>query len=220
MNATKFSRCAHHGLTLIELIIVLIILVGLGGLMIPLFAEVSEDSARSTTSANLVAVRNAVVRQWNDTKLVPLPGPLATPATIRTEASEATRFHLHWLFENPANDPADAGDDFTPTYDSTSSIGWNGPYLLSHSGRYTIDTINEFTSDYGAADDKAIFDSYTGSPIVMQVVGLAAPYDVRIVSAGRNGKIDIDRSWSTDSLVPEGGINDVVDDEYVSFILR
>lgn len=161
----------------------------------------------------LVAVRDALARQWSDTKYVALAG------APTTDASELERFRVNWLFENPANDPADPNDNAIPTFDPDSRIGWNGPYLISHSGTYTLVATGNFTGDYGDPGDKAVLDSFNGLPIVIQVPNLAGgapPYDVRIVSAGPNEQIDIPLSVGTDALTDV----QIDDDLFVSLILR
>lgn len=187
---------------------VLFILIGLGGLMAPLITGVREDSADRTTKATLVAIRDAMLRQRVDTKYVALTG---SPDTV---AEESERFQIRWLFESPVSGVA------TSDFDPDSRVGWNGPYLASFTGRYQINALTNFTATYGANDDPALLDSFNGSPIVVQVVGTTAPFDLRVVSAGPDGVLDIAPTDATTDLVPEGGSQSVGDDVYVSFVLR
>ncbi|MEM8666806.1 MAG: type II secretion system protein [Planctomycetota bacterium] len=199
---------AYGGLTLIELIVVLAILVGLAGLVVPIFSNTYADSAERTTNATLVAARAAMIRQWTDTKYVTLDGSTST-------ASDAERFQTRWLFNSPVTGLSAA--DFDPD----TRIGWNGPYLVSSTGRYAVNATTKFIADYGATGDPAIVDSFTGSPIVFQVVAgppASPPYDIRVVSAGANGVLDISPTDTTAEL--EAGTKPIGDDLYVAFILR
>lgn len=207
---SKENRTAPNrsGLTFVELLVVLFILAALAGIIVPLLSGARDDSAEQATEASLVAVRDAVIRQWTDTKYVNLPG---TPTSVATESQ---RFHLRWLFESPVS--GTAASDFDPD----TRIGWNGPYVAQFTGRYEIDNSSNFTSVYGSANDPAVLDAFTGRPVVIQVVGAASPYDVRVVSAGLDGELDIDPSNATADLEPEGGLVPVDDDIYISFVLR
>lgn len=207
----RTARRIRSGLTLVELMIVLIVLVALAGILTPLVSTTIEDSAEGTTRASLVAVRDAVMRQWLDTKYVSLPGSGGAPPTI---ASEAERFQVRWLFDSPVS--GSPVSDFDPD----TRVGWNGPYLAQFTGRYTIDATRNLVATYGAANDPAILDSFTGTPVVIQVVGSSSPYDIRVVSAGLDGVIDIDPTDATEDLETEGGSEPVNDDVFVSFVLR
>lgn len=196
---------------MVELLIVLVLLVALAGILVPIFGNVTDDAAMQTTQASLVAIRDAVVRSWTDTKYVSLPGSGGSPPT---EAEETERFHIRWLFNSPVSGVA------TSDFDPDSRIGWNGPYLTQFTGRYAIDDSRNLTATYGSDNDPSVLDSFTGTPIVVQVVGASTPYDVRIVSAGPNGIVDIDPTTATSSLESEGGMEAIGDDLYVSFVLR
>ena len=192
------------GLTLVELVVVLTILVALGSMVVPVLRGTGERSSDTTTDATLVAVRDAMQQWWSDTKYVALPG---TPSTVATETG---RFQLRWLFENPVT--GDANESFDPD----TRIGWNGPYFVEQTGDYLVDTTNGFTADYGADGDPVVIDSWTGSPVVIQANDTGTYWDVRIVSAGPDGEVDIDRLALTDTLTP----TDSGDDIYVALQLR
>ncbi len=85
-------------------------------------------------------------------------------------------------------------------YNSEANLGWNGPYLQHSGARYKVDTLNNFTPDYGTDLDPAIKDSW-GHPLVLQWPTFSGLTDNqqaltakwrygRVVSAGPNGKID------------------------------
>lgn len=196
----------RQGLTLIELIVVLAILIGLASLLVPVLTSSREDSAEQTTQASLVALRAAVIQQYQDTRFINYDG-------TNTVAVEANRFHLRWLFENPVT------GDRTIGFDPVARTGWNGPYLASNTGIYDENQGNLGT-DYGTDDDPTVVDSFTGTAIVCQVVPGSNPLDVRLVSAGFNGNIDIDQNDATVDLDQEGGTESTGDDIYVAFTLR
>lgn len=77
----------QRGFTLIELSVVLLILVGLAGLLLPYVSGFDEDTKNSTSAANLKAVNNAVVQYETRFRAFPdkfdsLVTTEATPALI------------------------------------------------------------------------------------------------------------------------------------------
>ena len=175
-------------LTLVELITVLFILAALAGVVIPLCSEQVAQASQTATRATLVEVQQAVLRYWHDTKYVPLDG-------VNTVATEAQRFDLVWLFKNPVT------DDTAVQYDPNTRRGWNGPYLLSPT----------------AADgQRDLVDAWNNSLQVQYVNPAEDLKDVRIVSAGANGVVDIDPGTAT-SLLTSGSTGD---DLYVAITLR
>jgi prepilin-type N-terminal cleavage/methylation domain-containing protein len=207
-NPIKNTMPQRQGLTLIELVIVLIILVAISSIIVPRFAGLRDTANDTTTRASLVAIRDAMIIYFEDTKSIPLPGPTGTPDTVATDNQ---RFHVRWLFDNPVTGEAVAD------FDTDFRRGWNGPYLVSHTGTYKIDPGNNLTADYGSHGDKCVRDSYTGSPIVVQWANAPSrPCDLRVVSAGPNGIIDIQPDVSTELLTED----DIGDDKYVAFQVR
>lgn len=174
--------------TLVELIAVLFILAALTGIVIPLCSEQIAYSTQTTTKSTLVEVQQAMLRYWQDTKHVPLDG-------IETVATEEERFHLSWLFRNPVT------NDTTVTFDPNTRIGWNGPYLQTPT---FID---------GAP---SLIDAWN-NPLEVQYVNPADSLkDVRIVSGGMNGVVDIPSTAATSDLT----IASIGDDLYVAIMLR
>jgi type II secretory pathway pseudopilin PulG len=212
---TYFLAAPKSGLTLLELVIVLSILVALGGMAIRLAGDAYDAAQQQATRGSLASVRDAVAQYWSDTKHLSYIGP---PSTV---AVENERFHLRWLFRNPVDDSTRAEPSF---FDH--SIGWNGPYLLTRTGQYRFDTVRGFTADYGASGDPAILDGFPvtvsgerlpGSPLVIQDVNPGmVPRDVRVVSAGPNGVIDIPRTIPTAELSEL----EIADDVFVALQLR
>ena len=204
MHLIPHGHCQRRGLTLVELVVVLTILVALGSMVIPVLRGTGQRSSDTTTDATLVAVRDALQQWWSDTKYVALPG---TPTTVATEAD---RFQLRWLFENPVT------GNSIESFDPDTRIGWNGPYFVDQTGDYTVNAANGFTVDYGTDGDPAVIDSWTASPVVIQANDTGTYWDVRIVSAGPDGEVDIDRLTLTDNLTPATRGDDI----YVALQLR
>ena len=81
-RSSQPSRSSRpNGLTMVELVVVLAILVALAGLVVPRLQSTSQHSADVASTANLVAVRDAFTQYWLDTKHVALYGPPATAAS-------------------------------------------------------------------------------------------------------------------------------------------
>lgn len=195
----------RHGLTLLELVIVLVILVALGSVVIPRFIQSRESTAFITTQANLVTLRDAVMAYFEDTKSLPLMG------APDTAAEEAERFQVRWLFDSPVSGLA------LSEFDPDVRLGWNGPYIAMKTGVYELDAAKNLTVLYGNDDDPALLDTFTGTPIVIQWANAPLrPCDLRVVSAGPNGVIDIPPGILTDDLTD----SDVEDDIYVAIQLR
>src|SRR5690348_6467093 len=84
----------RNALTLAELVVVLCLLVALSAVLVPLCSDSLVSAAESVTEASLVQARDATLQYWRDTKYVSLDGVL-------TVATEAQRFNISWLFNNP-----------------------------------------------------------------------------------------------------------------------
>jgi len=175
-------------LTLLELIAVLCILVALSGIAIPVCSDQLTVARQTATRSTLVEVQRAIQQYWHDTKLVPLDG-------VNSVATESQRFELVWLFRNPVTN--DTQSQFNPNTRS----GWNGPYLSSSTallaGPNLIDAWN------------SLFE--------VQYVNPAQDVkDVRIVSAGPNGVVQIPANTASSLLGP----SNIGDDLYVAMALR
>ncbi len=200
------TAARRRGLTLLELVVVLTILVALGAMVVPVLRGSGEQSSETTTDATLIAVRDALLHYWSDTKYVVLTGDPAV---------EDQRFQVRWLFENPST---------SDTFDPDTRIGWNGPYLVNQTGRYTVDVARGFRNQYGTETtnelekDPAVVDSWTASPIIIQATRNTNEgyWDIRIVSAGPDGVVDLDSQTLTENLTPATSGDDV----YVALKLR
>ena len=180
---------ARNALTLVEMIIVLSVLAALSGIMVPLCSSQLSSASQTATRATLAEVQHAMQSYWHDTKLVTLDG-------LASVAIESERFEITWLFRSPVT--GDSVSQYSPSLRS----GWNGPYLLSS------------TDETGGNPD--LIDAW-GNPLVVQYVNPTdSVKDVRFVSSGPNGIIDIPPGTATSALTP-GSIGD---DLYVALMLR
>ena len=118
------SKTLSHGLTLIELVVVLTILVALAGLVLPRLVNFAErDVAPTAVNSTLVEIRGAVMRYWNDCKFL-----------ISSEEATDPDFAIRIddLLVNPFDDLTTANVE-EGAFDRQSGVGWRGPYIVSSS---------------------------------------------------------------------------------------
>ncbi len=211
------SKCVRRrsALTLLELIVVLFVLVLLAGIVVPLVSGTRSQAEDTATRQTLANVRDAVIQYWMDAPKR-LPRREDDDTTGREPGPQVV-----FLFVNPATwDVVPAGYEAVSSFDPNYQVGWRGPYLSQATGRYRLDSAAGFTPDYGVAGadpDQAALDAW-GNPVVLQnpTLGLPGVQDVRVVSAGPNGRIDINPTTLSANLTD---VNDG-DDLYVAFTLR
>lgn len=179
------------GLTLVELVVVLAVIAALAGVLTPVYTGVVADANERATTASLYRIGESTARYWSDAKLVPLDG-------ISTTAIESERFEMQWLFFNPVS------NDRVQDFDPYTKIGWRGPYLLASTGDPDI-SLTPF-----------MVDAWNNTIVMQDVDSTATVRDVRIVSAGPDGVVDIPSSTATVDLT----INDIGDDIYVALSLH
>lgn len=114
------------GLTLMELLVVLTILVALAGVVVPLLSNQVSSSQLDSTYQSMLAIRQAIMGQpsyYMDTKGLSFTrsNPTATSPTADHAGMPAT---LNDLFVNPGITMAN-----TLSFDPLSQKGWRGPYL-------------------------------------------------------------------------------------------
>jgi prepilin-type N-terminal cleavage/methylation domain-containing protein len=226
----RFRKLAARrcGLTLLELLIVLTILVALSTLIVPTMGYLGRRSQRLAARENLYRLQNLIVnRYWTD--MGELPRPMIDLDGTVLEPDRIDHPQLRYLFVNPDR-AADPNDPFI--YEKSPSLlsgrTWQGPYV-SHSGaRYTVNPALAFDSLYGLDGDPAVLDAW-GRPIVLQLpteipTGLNAGDDdaqilriqrlhTRLVSAGPNGRIETPIDQLMPAAVDRG-------DDVVVFLFR
>ena len=196
----------RRGLTLLELVVVLVILVVLATLAVPLVGGMAEDSRHDVTRQSLIEVRNVIVNTyWGDMGQLPQPDPVAKQPSNR-------RVHpqLRYLFINPLR------EDTVRNYDPAYRRGWRGPYLMNVGSKFGMHDPS-YLEHYGLANDPAVLDAW-GRPIVIQNPGntVNGTHDVRLVSAGANGTVNIPHSTLTANLTD----TDKGDDVWIAFEVR
>jgi len=205
----RFPRGAagRGGLTLLELLVVLLVLAALGGLVVPSLGGAREEACLQATRSTLARVAQAVdgpgghraaMRYARDGSGVRfggatgLPWPGASEFTARSNAPQ-----LHYLFHAPLTAALQPLG-----YDPTTQIGWRGPWLDPASSiAYRIDNLTGFTGIYGLQGDLAPADGW-GRPVVLQCPGNdpAQAGDARLVSAGPDGVLDTPLGVATPTL--------------------
>ncbi len=217
----------RRGLTLLELGVVLAILGALASVAVLSSGALLGQSRGDVTRQSLAQLRDAIAQTyWQDAggnlpqrnvSVTPVPpGRMTTP-------------QLRYLFINPLTEntltTADPGStDATVTYNPAYRLGWRGPYLVPNNGAvYTFNPATAaatgFLEQYGESGDPAVMDGW-GNPIVIQNPGPApdGALDVRLVSAGPNGIVNIDPTVSTAALLANPSLTG--DDVWISFELR
>lgn len=172
---------SRRGLTLVEMLVVLAILVAMAAIVVPLLGDSPVDAQSTVTKANLVEVRDAYVR-------------------LRVE----NPFRADGLPLMP--DQIRVGDLFTQTtllkaWDPLAKTGWHGPYLRSTGSTYTYPTSGTdargFTAAHGtgAVPDLCTFDAFhhadgLGRPLVLNSATDGGTLIVWVQSAGPNGVLE------------------------------
>lgn len=177
-----------RGLTLIELLVTLVILIGLGSIVV----EIMGDGAS-------VAGADGVSRTDNE---------IVTLSTIRTVrdvlvgSSPTDSGYFQHLDELPESLGALVANIYGDSdYDPATKRGWRGPYLADGGGRYGAylvsgDNFPDNTDIAGIEDDPAVLDGW-GKPLLIQ-----EPNDLdfaRLVSAGENGILETNSTNEIDT---------------------
>jgi prepilin-type N-terminal cleavage/methylation domain-containing protein len=182
---------SRNAFTLVELTVVLSILVALSSIVLPLCSENLIGANETATRATLAEARKAMLQYWHDTKVVELNG-------VTTVSTESQRFNLSWLFTNPVTHTT------AIQFDPNLRTGWNGPYIATS------------TADSVAPAGPGLVDAWNQTLSVQYVNPSDSIKDVRIVSSGRNGVVDIPAGTATSALTT----NSIGDDLYVALTLR
>jgi prepilin-type N-terminal cleavage/methylation domain-containing protein len=198
----------RRGLTLLELLVVLAILISLATIIVPVIGTFGRKSQQVATRENLLRLQELLVNQYM-ADMGELPRPVLDGSGKDPKGrTRPNHPQLRYLFVNPDT------EDITHLTGTTllSSRQWKGPYVRHAGARYQIDeTTNKFTAAYGVGDvyttatppvlttagDPTVLDAW-GRPIVLQEPSTGTLYSpsatektyARLVSAGPNGKID------------------------------
>lgn len=181
--ALKIAR--RRGLTLMELLIVIAILVALAGIVAPLISEDPDETKATVTRASLVSLRDVILGSYRQDMEHRLP----RPGAWGVGKGRADKPQLRYLFINPGTTAAPGtAENIAPSFDPVARRGWRGPYLMPSAATYQVDVARGFTSDYGEADtakgapDPAVLDGWR-NPIVI----LESPGHAELRSAGADG---------------------------------
>lgn len=104
------------GMTLIELTVVLLVLIGLAGVAIPYVSGTSRMALCQATDASMQAVKTAIMGGGANAGFYMDTLGYFPKATKSTTAD----YNLRYLFEQST----------WPTYKPKTAVGWRGPYLM------------------------------------------------------------------------------------------
>jgi prepilin-type N-terminal cleavage/methylation domain-containing protein len=184
----------RRGLTLLELLVVLSILVALASLIIPNISFLGSKSQAVSTRENLQRLQELLVNRYipdmgGNVYLPPtggsattnpyagtnlgnmaanLPAPSGVPALLTfssTSSRNATHPQLRYLFVNPDTETIQWSEGVT----ALSVRRWQGPYGQQTGATYTVTggTATNY-DEYGVNGDPTVTDAW-GRPIVIQV---------------------------------------------------
>lgn len=212
---TRFSRHQPRGLTLLELLVVLVILLAVGTMMIPMLSWMGERSQHIATRENLLRMRELLINKYYP-DMGELPRPRLERTTTAGPNGEPIRVNhpqLLYLFVNPDTHEDNQGlanDFLTSTGNMLSGRRWQGPYVTHSGSEYyvsdtdaSLTTGTNYTSRYGTGDsttrigDPTVTDAW-GNPLVIQepdvdgngTISQIERQHSRLVSAGKNGRVE------------------------------
>ncbi len=211
------KKVTQQGLSLLELVIVLLILVALSGLVLPMFQETPKYAQCVATRSSMKAIRDAIMGNIDG------PGYLADlgefPVSIAALSTKTDYCVGDLTKTTPATCTA-AGNTWKtlPVFNPVIGMGWRGPYLQDFStgsaAALTGGNFNATTHVLPVINptDAVILDSFPHGasarrPIVLQnpgddsptdgndcsidVAGAISPDDcIRLVSAGSDGVLN------------------------------
>ncbi|MFO0802142.1 MAG: prepilin-type N-terminal cleavage/methylation domain-containing protein [Gemmataceae bacterium] len=147
---------SRRGLTLVELMVVLAIVVAMAAVVIPLLGDSPRDAQATVTRASMAHVRDAYIRlrvdnpfrrneSGPDTPLMPADIRMADLFLPRRLSDNATPFLRDW---NPL-----------------THTGWNGPYLKNTGATYPFPVsgtdLYGFSAMHGASNDPVLMDGFS-----------------------------------------------------------
>lgn len=179
----------RSGVTLAELLVVLIILAAVAGTVIPMVADSLDHSAQATTEASMASIRDAILGSGDQ------PGYFADLGTLPVSVAD--------LFDVPSTLPVQL-----QTFDANTRLGWRGPYLRHSGATYAVNSSTGFSALYGADGTPTVKDSWS-NPIVIQWPSFAGSTNpglpslyARVVSAGPDGILQTPIATPTGQFFP------------------
>lgn len=147
---------SRRGLTLMELLVVLTVMVAMAAVVIPLLGDSSRDAQATVTRASMAQVRDAYVRlrvenpfRRNEAG----PDSPLMPADIRM----ADLFMQRKLPDNTT--------PFLRDWNPLTRTGWNGPYLKSTGATYPFPVsgtdLYGFSAAHGVSTDPVLMDGFS-----------------------------------------------------------
>ena len=184
-------RKPQSGLTLVELLVVLVVLAALGGIL----SVTLSDGASLTGTDGIERTDEEIATR-------------ATMTEVR-DAMMATSLSEPGYFQDTGSLPERLGGLISQSvagegdFDPARKRGWRGPYVYDTGSPYEnyveSDGSDNFDDDggnpYGQAGDPAILDAW-GKPLILQE---SANDDARLVSAGPNRVLETDPDSSVDA---------------------
>lgn len=240
--------CNRKGLSLLELVVVIVILAALAGMLLSNLDGVDDSAEKIATQKTLVELRDAFTRYWQDVKHTPAVRQVLDPVNLSAVSLQLVA-SPRCLLENREIDGTSVNPMF-PAFNAETQVGWRGPYVSAMPTLYRFDSTNTpgrpelhdpsgFVPNYGDglpndpygfATDLSVRDSFrrtrpNGRPIVVQMVpvtrfGQLNHFDVRIVSAGIDGELTVPLLWENEALLLSENALQIGDDIYVAFEVR
>jgi prepilin-type N-terminal cleavage/methylation domain-containing protein len=190
LPSTRRTRRRSRGFTLLELLAVVAILAMLAGGVVALIDRTEQDVQTKVAQSEIVEIKNAIRRFYQDTGYLPKSGPFALtddfppgfidpnddthwPSYAPTSAAERIAWfrspaNLYQLFAPPLLGPANSTHTLAG-WNPDSRRGWNGPYV-SHHGNWAV-SIGEALNEGGSPTAgnvhvvPAVADPHAASPV-------------------------------------------------------
>lgn len=125
----RTSPLYQHGLTLIELTVVLLVLIGLGGLLLPFVGGTTQFSQCTATDTSMRAIRDAITGSFEQ------PGYFEDMNSLPIDLRGLLLQNFCLEDETLLTQVACTGTGNTwitqPQFNPVTKRGWNGPYMFS-----------------------------------------------------------------------------------------
>jgi prepilin-type N-terminal cleavage/methylation domain-containing protein len=184
----------RRGLTLLELLVVLAILISLATIVVPVISMFGGKSQEVATRENLLRLQDLLVNRYipdlgggtyvsvgsgvnpyKGTRIGNMVANLPAPGAVGYAERATYHPQLRYLFVNPDDSVYPETMNWVPNLTALATRRWQGPYIRHTGGAYkihvdgVIDGIDpSFTTVYGEDGDPTVFDAW-GRPIVIQV---------------------------------------------------